>query len=202
MTPQQHGVGWVGPWFRNRRRLATSVAVVLTGAIIATGFALPRDRVALSALLGLPIALVAVSFGTRGGMTAGLVGLAVVAAWSALANGEGVGIGGWAAGASMLVLGALLGEAVDTLLASEEQARQATDAHRRLVDLAARRREAVEINDTLVQSAAMAKWALEAGDLERALVILDETVDAGQRLVTQLINDSAALDTGRTGPSG
>jgi hypothetical protein len=58
--------------------------------------------------------------------------------------------------------------------------------HRRR--LAIRVAAAVEINDTLVQRAAMAKWALEAGDVERALAILEETVDVGQRLVTALIN--------------
>jgi hypothetical protein len=58
-----------------------------------------------------------------------------------------------------------------------------------LAEVAERRREAVEINDMLVQSAAAAKWALETGDEQRALAILDETVDAGQRIVTALIND-------------
>ena len=139
-------------------------------------------------LFSLPIALVAVTFGTKGGVAAGLIGLALFAMW-ALFGGGGGGVGGWAGGTAMLVLGALLGVAVDSLAASEERARQVGDARRRLAEVADRRREAVEINDMLVQSAATAKWALEAGDVRRALAILDETVDAGQRIVTELIND-------------
>jgi hypothetical protein len=181
----------LGPWFRHRRRLATVVAIVLAGAICGAGLALPGDRVTLSALFGLPIALVAVTFGTRGGVAAGLIGLVLFATWILWGGGGGVSIGGWAGGTAMLVLGALLGDAVDSLGASEERARQVGDARRHLAEAADRRREAAEINDRLVQSAATAKWALEAGDVQRALEILDETVDAGQRLVTALINDAA-----------
>ena len=191
MIPRHYSVGLFGPWFRHRQRLAIAVAVVLAGAIGVAGWALPADRVALSAVLGLPIALVAVTLGTRGGAVAGLIGLALFATWTVLGASGGVNIGGWAGGTAMLVLGALLGEAVDSLVASEERTRQVEDTRRRLAEAADRRREAVEINDTLVQSAAMAKWALEAGDVQRALEILDETVDAGQRLVTALINDVA-----------
>jgi len=171
--------------------LAVAVAVVTAGAVWVTGLALPGDRAALAAIFGLPVALVAVTFGTKGGLTAGLGGLVLVAIWAGMPGGDGVGAGGWAAGIAMLALGAVLGEAIDSLAASEHRARQLDDARRRLDEAADRRREAVEINDILVQNAAIAKWALEAGDVKRALEILDETVDAGQRLVTALINDDA-----------
>jgi hypothetical protein len=74
------------------------------------------------------------------------------------------------------------------LTASEQRVRQHDDIRRRFEHAVARHREAVEINDALVQRAAVAKWALEAGDEERALAILDQTVGAGQRLVTALLN--------------
>jgi hypothetical protein len=191
MTLRLDGVGLLGPWFRHRRRLAIAVAGALAAAICVAGSAQPGDRVALSAVFGLPIALVAVTFGTNGGVTAGVGVLALVGVWAGLASSPGVGAGAWAAGTAMLVLGALLGQAVDSLVTSEERARQVEEARRRLARAADRRREAAEINDTLVQSAAVAKWALEAGNVQRALEILDETVDAGQRLVTALINDVA-----------
>jgi hypothetical protein len=188
LIAERLAVGLFEPWFRTRPRAAVSVASTLAVSIWGLGLALPWDRAALAVLFVLPIALLAVTFGCRGGTTAGFGAMALIVAWGVPAGRGGVGISGWASAAAMLMLGALLGAAVDGIATSERRVRRANDIRRRLEEEAHRHLEAVEINDTLLQSAAVAKWALEAGDFGRALEVLDETVDAGQRLVTALIN--------------
>ena len=83
----------------------------------------------------------------------------------------------------MLLLGVLLGDAVDRLRGSEGQ-------RRRLEGVAQRHRDAVEFNDSVVQRLAAAKWAMEAGRAERGLEIIAETLDAAQALVSDWIRDA------------
>ena len=72
-----------------------------------------------------------------------------------------------------------------------ERAVRAADAKRLRAENAAQRvHEAAAINDTMVQSVAVAKWALEAGDVHRAVEVLDQAVDEGQRLVTDLLREA------------
>ena len=49
------------------------------------------------------------------------------------------------------------------------------------------RREAGEINDSIVQRLAVAKWMLEAGDTDKGLAMVGDTMEVAQRLVTQLL---------------
>jgi hypothetical protein len=191
MIAEQPAAGQFGPWFRTRPRSAVAVASTLAVAVWGLGMTLPWDRAALAVLFALPIALLAVTFGWKGGATAGLGAMALIVAWGVPAGRGGVGASGWASATAMLMLGALLGAAVDGLADSERRVRRADSNRRRLEEEAQRHLEAVEINDILVQSAAVAKWALEAGDVGRALEVLEETVAAGQRLVTALINGDA-----------
>ncbi len=171
---------------------AFNLALLIAVSVWLVGFVLPGDRVALSVIFALPTALMAVTFGTRGGIGAGLVAILLLATWGLV--GGGATLSGWPAGTAMLILGTVLGEAVDGLAVEEQRERQADEARRSLVFSAERRREAVEVNDRLVQNAAAAKWALEAGDTRRALEILEETIEGGQRLVTALINDDKKVE--------
>ncbi len=61
-------------------------------------------------------------------------------------------------------------------------------------------RLAVEINDSLIQCMAAAKWAIEAGQVERGQVTLDETIRLGQQLVSALIKDSGMGPTHSPAP--
>ena len=54
-------------------------------------------------------------------------------------------------------------------------------------DLRARERQALEINDNIVQGLARVKWALEARQEEEALTAADETLAEAQRMVTDLL---------------
>ena len=51
-------------------------------------------------------------------------------------------------------------------------------------------RQAVEINDSLLQGMAAAKWALEAGRADVGLERLSDAIVSGQQLVSGLIRDS------------
>jgi hypothetical protein len=181
------------PWFRDRPARAAIVATAMVATGGAVGAASPHQRALVVVLLALPVALLAVTFGRAGGVAGGLVGIALAGTWSLPAFGADVGASGWAAAGSLLVLGALLGQAIDALDASDRRACDA-EAERARLEVAARRHaEAVEINDLMVQSVAVAKWSLEAGDHGRAMEILDEIGEAGQRLVSSLLREATPV---------
>jgi glucose-6-phosphate-specific signal transduction histidine kinase len=150
------------------------------------GLRLQRDTdtgEAITLLFVLPVALLAVTFGRRGGVASGLFGVALVAVW---VQTEGVHLSpvGWASRVVPLVLlGTLLGQAMDGL-------HRAGEERRALESAALLHREAIEINDTLVQGMAAAKWALEAGRLEAGLATLTQTIELGHRLVSELIREA------------
>jgi hypothetical protein len=54
-------------------------------------------------------------------------------------------------------------------------------------ELSARERQALQINDNIVQGLARVKWALEAGNVEAAKLAADETLGEAQRMVTDLL---------------
>lgn len=174
------GLRGTGPWFVDRPRstLATAAAVCL-GAF---GMLLAGGDTATSAplLFCLPIALLATTFGLRGGLAgaATATGLVVL---GAIARHVALGPLGWLARVGpLLLLGLLLGDAMDRL-------RRAEAARMRLEEAERRHREAIQLNDTIVQSLSAAKWALEASDLTGGLAIVDDTLVQSNRMVSDLI---------------
>jgi hypothetical protein len=188
----------LAPWFRDRPVWAAVVAATLLVAAGSVGAALPHQRALMVVLLSLPVALIAVTFGRAGGVAAGLVAVVLAGTWSLPALGADVGASGWAAAGALLALGALLGHAIDALDASDRRAGRAEAERARLEEAARRHAEAVEINDLMVQTVAVAKWSLEAGESQRAMEILDEIGAAGQRLVSSLLRDANAPAPGPT----
>jgi hypothetical protein len=187
----------MGPWFRARPQLAATVAAVLFVVAAAAGASSAGTRDAASAVLVLPVALLAVTFGARGGLAGAAGVVAALVAWQVGRDGTSGAM--WAGALAIVVLGLLLGSAVDGLLSTERAAR-AADAERWRAEQAAERlREAAAVNDTMVQSVAVAKWALEAGEVDRAVEVLDRAVDEGQRLVTELLR-AAGRDPRPQGP--
>lgn len=188
---------WVrptGPWFQERHQLAVLVAALLYAAGWIVGLVWAGERGSATAFFALPVALLAVTFGRRGGMGAGITAAAAVLLWGA-ASGDFRDGPAWAVVVALTALGVLLGEAVEDLMASERAAR-AAEASQCRAELATRKlAEAAEVNDKIVQSIAVAKWALESGETERAIQMLEQAVGSGQLIVSSLLREAdAALD--------
>jgi hypothetical protein len=172
-----------GPWFRSRPRTALAVAALLFTGVLALRFSVEDPVEAISMLYVLPVALVALGFGRNAGLAAGLLALGLVAFWVQVVGTE-LSVIGWVARlVPFVVLGYLLGDASDRL--------EAAEARRAALEAAAQRhRDATEVNDTLVQGMAAAKWAIEAGRTESGLKTLEETLQVGHELVSKLMREA------------
>ena len=116
----------------------------------------PAD--AYSMLYALPVALVATTFGLLAGTVAGLVAVGLTVLWAVVQDAS-ITPAGWASRVlPLLLLGVLLGHATD-------RARRAEIERRRLEAAALLHREAIEINDSLVEGMAAATWSLDTGQL-------------------------------------
>ncbi len=171
------------PWFRERPEATAAVASVLFLGVFVLRLLVGDPADTSSMLYALPVALLATAFGLRVGAVAGLASVALVLVWVLLDDVD-VGLMGWISRiVPLLLLGVLLGDASDRLRrANEEQARLATGARLH--------QEAIEINDSLVQGMAAAKWSIEAGRVEAGLSTLDETIGLGHALVSGLIREA------------
>lgn len=171
------------PWFHRRPRVTVAVAIALFAAVLALRLSVGRTDDAVNMLYTLPIALVALAFGRRAGILAGIAGVALVVVW-VLVRDVDLSPLGWASRAlPLLLLGGLLGDASDRLAAAESR-------HRELEAAAQRHRDATEVNDTLVQGMAAAKWAIEAGRHDAGLKTLGDTLTLGHDLVSKLMRDA------------
>jgi len=175
------------PWFRQHPTAVLAVAGVLFASVWFVRL-FDADAVDASTLLfTLPVALIAVAFGLRAGLLAGLLAVLMVVIWL-IETGADMSPLGWISRClPELLLGILLGDASQRLRRAEEE-------RRRLESGALLYREAIEINDSLVQGMAAARWAVEAGRTDDGLKILEETIGQAQDLVSGLIRQA-----GRTG---
>ena len=174
------------PWFARSPRRALAVSLVLFVSIFALQLLAHGAADSLSEMYVLPVALVAFAFGYRAGMVAGVGGVALLVVW-AVVSGTTLGPLGWASSVSLILLvGALVG-------ASADRIREARRAERYAYEISLMQRDAAEVNDTVVQSIAAAKWMLEAGQIERAGALLDETATTAQGLVSRVLGAASAL---------
>lgn len=174
------------PWFARRPRLALSVAVVLFVGIFVLQLVVHGTDDSLSELYVLPVSLVAFAFGYRSAMIAGVVAVLLLVTW-ALLTGSSLSPLAWTTSIGLiLLLGALVG-------ASADRIRDARRAERYAYQISMMQRDAAEVNDTVVQSIAAAKWMLEAGQIERAGALLDETATTAQGLVSRVLGAASAL---------
>ncbi len=175
--------GTTTPWFREWPQWTIAVAVALFAGVFALRLSTGGPDDAINMLYALPVALVALAFGRAAGVTAGLTAIVLVGAWALLEDVELSAIG-WASRIlPLLLLGGLLGDASDRLVAA--------DARQRAMETSAQRhRDATEVNDTLVQGMAAAKWAFEAGRTESGLRTLTETIEVGHQLVSKLMREA------------
>jgi glucose-6-phosphate-specific signal transduction histidine kinase len=140
-------------------------------------------------LFTLPVALIAVAFGLRAGLAAGALAALMVVIW-VVATGTDLSPVGWVSRClPELLLGVLLGDASDQL-------RRAEAERRKLESAGLLYREAIEINDSLVQGMAAARWALEAGRTDDGLKTLEDTIGQAQDLVSDLIRQAGMVGPG------
>lgn len=171
------------PWFRRHPRVALTLAGVLFAATFSLRMLVGDAVDAYSMLYALPVALVAITCGLRAGLAAGLLAVGLIVAWVVVRDVP-LSAMGWASRVvPLLLLGPLLGDASDRL-------RRADAERRRLEAAALLQREAIEINDSLVQGMVAAKWSLEATNVEAGVRILDDTIGQAQSLVSGLIRSA------------
>jgi K+-sensing histidine kinase KdpD len=134
----------------------------------------------------LPVALAALAFGLLVGTVAGLVAVGLIVL-NVVLTGESLPFIAWFSHAApLLLLGLLAG-------ASADRIRQARIAERYALEVALLQREAAEVNDSVVQGLAAARWLLESGQVDRALDVLDETAQSAQALVSRVLGANGVL---------
>lgn len=148
----------------------------------------------ISMLYVLPVALLALAFGFRVGMGAGVFAVGLLAVWL-VTTGESLGPFGWLSRATPpLLLGALVGAAADRI-------REAAEHERHAAAVTLLQREAAEINDRVLQQMAAAKWLLEAGRIDDGVELLAETMDDAQRLVASMLGPDSILSRDPSSPA-
>ncbi len=143
---------------------------------------------AVDILYSLPVALLAMSFGLRGGLVGATTGFTLFAIVE-LVDGVGdIDATGWIARASgLFVLGALLGRSTDQIESAQLHALAAQEERQVLAERARRQSEGLEISDSILQHLAVAKWMVEAGKNDEAIEILTSTMATGERMVAELL---------------
>lgn len=169
-----------GPWFRLHPGVALGIAGVLFAAVLSLRLLTGTPVDAYSMLYALPVALVATTSGLRAGSLAGLLAVGLTVLW-AMTQDASLTPTGWVSRVvPLLLLGVLVGHATD-------RGRRAEAERLRLKEAALLHREAIEINDSLVQGMVAARWSLDAGQMDAGKQILDQTIVQAKNLVSGLI---------------
>ena len=178
--------GGRGPWFWLRPERAAAVSIALFAGISLLQWSVAGVSDSVCMLFVLPVALLAISFGLRVGLGAGLLAVILLAVWL-LATGQSLSVLGWLSRATpLLLIGVLVGIAT-------ERIRDADRVEREAVEVAVLQREAAEINDTVVQELAVAKWLLESGHVDQGIEMLETTMVTTQQLVTRSLGSKSVL---------
>jgi len=171
------------PWFLRHPGLALAVAGLLFAAVLSLRLFNGTPVDAYSMLYALPVVLVATTFGLRAGTLAGLLAVGLTVLW-AIVQDVHLTSTGWASRViPLLLLGVVVGHAT-------ERGRAAESERRRLQNAALLHRQAIEINDSLIQGMAAAKWSLENGRVDTGTEMLDQTIAQAQDLVSGLIRQA------------
>lgn len=184
MTPPGPSTGIsTDAWFRQRPPVTWAAVVVLFAGIFVLRLFSGTVEDAYSLLYVFPVALAAFAFGLRPGAAAGILAVVLIVVW-AVVRDVSLDPAGWASRIlPILLLGILLGDASDRLRRNEGE-------RRRLEAAALLHRDAIEINDSLIQGMVAAKWSLEAADVETGLRTLNATITQAQELVSGLIRQA------------
>lgn len=203
---------WSAGWALSRRyeprsrSVALIMVVALLTAVTVLRWFVDGAGQAAALLYVVPIALSALRFGRRGGLGAAGFGIiAFVVLETVRAKGD-VDVIGWVGPLlAMALMGGLVGH-LSAAAARAERARRLQD--HQLDELREARHAAVEAGDSLVQHVVAARWMLEAGRNDEALVALDATVAQGMGHLSAALpgspdepRDAAPTRPGATSPS-
>ncbi len=183
-----HLVDAADPWFRRHLAAAGAVAVALFAVATVLPYHGGEERDAAVFLFALPIALIAVAFGRVGGVAAAVI--SAVMLWGHLAGSPAAALSteGWVVRIVPLgLLGLLVGMAADAM---EEAARVRTE----LAVACARRRDAAEVNDAIIQRLAVAKWQAEAAGAHAVADTVGEVIEVTEDLVASLLAGTGMAD--------
>lgn len=184
-----------GPWFQRQPRLTAVVSAGLFLTVTSVRLAMGDDAaVAVSMMYVLPVSLVAMTWGRVAGVGAGVLAVALVGVWVLAASVDLPWVGWMSRAVPLVLIGFLLGDAAQRLERAEHERVRADERE-------LRHRQGVEINDSLIQGMAAARWSLESGDSSAGLQILEDTLRRGQSLVSELIRDAEAVDGSRRAQS-
>jgi hypothetical protein len=174
------------PWFQRHPRWALAVSVVLYVGIFVLRVSVAGTEDSISMLYVLPVALVALGFGFRAGVLAGLAAIGLLVVWAAEA-GETLTPLGWVSRVTpLLLLGTLVGFSSDRM-------REAEEAERYAAAVALLQREGAQITDKIFQGLAVSKWMLEVGEIDRGLERLEDAMVTAQQLVTRVLGSNSVL---------
>jgi len=178
----------VSPWYRASPSRAVAVAGALFLAISVLQWFIEGSGQAIVMLDVLPIALLAVTLGERGGLAGAGAGFLLFAAFEVGHSSGDIDVTGWVVRATgMFVLGWLLGRATDQALASERATLAEYERRCRLEETNHRFTEALEIKDSIIQQIVAAKWLIERDRCDDASDVLTETIVRAQHLVAGLM---------------
>jgi len=176
------------PWYGEHPRTAATLAILLFVLVTAGHFLVDGTGEAVDILYCLPVALLAVTFGLRGGLAGACLGIGLFGVAEAIDGTGDIDATGWLTrSAGLLLLGLLLGRATDQIAASQRMALAAREERRAIQETSRRQAEALEISDSILQYLAAAKWMVEQGKSEDAIAVLSSTLEKGQRMVAEML---------------
>ncbi len=181
------------PWYRLHPGRAVMVAVGLFVGISILCWFVHGHGQATAILYLLPVALLAVAFGLRGGLLGATAGFSLFASLHLVQGGQEVPAVGWATRAlAVFSLGVLLGRATDQTAANARTALEEQTERYRLEETNKRYAEATELSDCIIQHMVAAKWLAEQGRSDRAAEILEATIERGEAMIQGLLGMRAS----------
>lgn len=176
------------PWYRSHARTALVAASGLFVAVAVAHIFANRTGQAVDILYALPVALVAMAFGLRGGLIGAASGFLLFAVVELTYGVGDIDVTGWLARtAGLFLLGILLGHATDQIESGQRAAMAAQRERLALTMRARRHAEALEISDSILQHLVVAKWMVEAGQYDKAIEIMTTTIATGERMVADVL---------------
>jgi len=180
--------GELYPWYRSHRRAALITAVLMFAAVTGLHIIDNGTGQSVDIFYVLPVALLAMSFGLRGGLIGAAVGFTLFATVELTIGGDPVGVMRWVTRATgLFLLGYLLGHATDQIEAAQRRTIADLEERQALAERARRQAEALEISDSILQHLAVAKWMIEVGNDDEAVTILTTTIARGEAMVADIL---------------